>query len=209
MVNRDRRHTTRLTRLVHERILRRKTDFEFILGRSAMAASKDKSPDSGPVFAGERTKERSAARVQRASTIAPFGYLTPEAEFGDVERGNPLPYTLDLTRRREVGLERETWQLEVIADPDSNAKIEQPLSNELGTALDFKALVQLGQAHGVPLVALDRHRHQHFAGRVDRDRPLLPGPALVRGLPQIVVREVEGARIHGRERERLSPNRAI
>ena len=114
-----------------------------------MAASKDKSPDSGPVFSGERTKERSGARVRGASTIAPFGYLTPEPEFGDVERGNPLPYTLDVTRRREVGLERETWQLEVIADPESNAKIEQPLSKESGTALDFKALVQLGQAHGV------------------------------------------------------------
>jgi len=101
------------------------------------------------VFAGERTKKTGAARTQRASTIAPFGYLTPEAEFGDVERGNPLPYTLDVTRRREVGLERDTWQLEVIADPESNAKIEQPLSKELGTALDFKALVQLGQAHGV------------------------------------------------------------
>ena len=29
-------------------------------------------------------------------TIAPFGYLTPQAEFGDVERGSPLPYTLVL-----------------------------------------------------------------------------------------------------------------
>ena len=114
-----------------------------------MAASKDKSPDSAPVFAGERTKESSAARVRRASTIAPFGYLTPESEFGDVERGNPLPYTLDATRRREAGLERETWQLEVIADPESNAKIEQPLRKESSTALDFEALVQLGQAHGV------------------------------------------------------------
>jgi DMSO/TMAO reductase YedYZ molybdopterin-dependent catalytic subunit len=66
-----------------------------------------------------------------------------------VERGNPLPYTLPRARRREVGLERETWHLEVAADPASDARIEQPLSRELGTALDFEALVKLGQVHGV------------------------------------------------------------
>ncbi len=49
-------------------------------------------------------------------TIARFGYLTPQAAFGDVERGNPLPYTLPLEVRRQVGLERETWRLEVVAD---------------------------------------------------------------------------------------------
>ncbi len=114
-----------------------------------MPTSKDKSPDDGPVFSGVRTKDNSGARVQRASTIAPFGYLTPEEEFGDVERGNPLPYTLDPLRRREIGLERETWRLEVVTDPESNAKIEQPLSKELGTAIDFDTLVKLGEVHGV------------------------------------------------------------
>jgi hypothetical protein len=62
-------------------------------------------------------------------TIASFGYLTPQAEFGDVERGNPLPYTLPPERRREVGLERETWGLEpgavadvVVFDPATFAE---------------------------------------------------------------------------------------
>jgi DMSO/TMAO reductase YedYZ molybdopterin-dependent catalytic subunit len=87
--------------------------------------------------------------VRHASSIASFGYLTPEEEFGDVERGNPLPYTLDAARRREIGLERETWTLEVVADPESNAKIEQPLSQALGTAITFDALVELGKVHGV------------------------------------------------------------
>ena len=49
--------------------------------------------------------------------IGLHGYLTPQAEWGDVERGNPLPYTLPPERRREVGLDRETWRLEVIPDP--------------------------------------------------------------------------------------------
>ena len=114
-----------------------------------MPTPKGKTPDEGPVFSGAPTKERSGARVQRASTIAPFGYLTPEEEFGDVERGNPLPYTLDATRRLEVGLERETWQLEVVTDPESDAKIEQPLSKALGSAIDFETLVRLGEIHGV------------------------------------------------------------
>lgn len=82
-------------------------------------------------------------------TIARSGYLTPQAEFGDVERGNPLPYTLPLEVRRRVGLERETWRLEVVADADSDSKLERPLSAELGTALDFDGLMKLADTHGV------------------------------------------------------------
>jgi DMSO/TMAO reductase YedYZ molybdopterin-dependent catalytic subunit len=82
-------------------------------------------------------------------TIARLGYLTPQAEFGDVERGNPLPYTLPLEVRRQVGLERETWRLEVVADPASDSKLEHPLSAALGTALDFDGLMQLAETHAV------------------------------------------------------------
>jgi DMSO/TMAO reductase YedYZ molybdopterin-dependent catalytic subunit len=81
--------------------------------------------------------------------IGVHGFLTPQAEWGDVERGNPLPYTLPPERRREVGLEPETWRLEVVADPASNAQLEAPLSRELGTALDFDGLLALGREHGV------------------------------------------------------------
>lgn len=114
-----------------------------------MSVSKDKTPDTGPAHTRPRTRESSGARVRHASSIASFGYLTPEEEFGDVERGYPLPYTLDLQRRREIGLERETWTLEVVADPQSNANIEQPLSKALGTAINFETLVKLGEVHGV------------------------------------------------------------
>ena len=114
-----------------------------------MPTSKDKTADTGPVFSGVPKDGRSGARVKSASSIAPFGYLTPEEEFGDVERGNPLPYTLEPMRRREVGLERETWQLEIVADPESNAKIEQPISKALGNAIDFASLLKLGETHAV------------------------------------------------------------
>jgi len=93
---------------------------------------------------------RPRARVSVPSgTIAPLGYLTPQDAFGDVERGNPLPYTLPPERRREVGLERDTWQLEVVTDPASDTVIENPLSEERGTALDFVGLMKLAERHGV------------------------------------------------------------
>ncbi len=87
--------------------------------------------------------------VEPPATIAPFGYLTPQGEFGDVERGSPLPYTLPTDRRRAVGLERETWQLEVVADPTSTTRLENPLSKQAGTALDFAGLLKLAEQHGV------------------------------------------------------------
>jgi DMSO/TMAO reductase YedYZ molybdopterin-dependent catalytic subunit len=81
--------------------------------------------------------------------IGLHGFLTPQAEWGDVERGNPLPYTLPPELRREVGLEHETWRLEVVADPESNSELDTPLSKDAGTALDFDGLLELGLRHGV------------------------------------------------------------
>ena len=52
--------------------------------------------------------------------------ITPSGDFYNVERGNPLPYKLPIEKQREIGMVRETWQLEVIADAASNAKIERP-----------------------------------------------------------------------------------
>jgi DMSO/TMAO reductase YedYZ molybdopterin-dependent catalytic subunit len=72
-------------------------------------------------------------------------YLTPQLEFNTVERGDPVPYSLPLEKRRAVGLERETWQLEVIADPQSNSVLGKPLSKEGGTALTWDALMHLAE----------------------------------------------------------------
>ena len=114
-------------------------------------ANPDAKPaaDAGPISTGFQDG-RMRARVQvPPATIAPLGYLTPQDEFGDVERGNPLPYTLPPERRREVGLERETWRLEVVADPASDTKLERPLLIEAGTALDFAGLLELAERHAV------------------------------------------------------------
>jgi DMSO/TMAO reductase YedYZ molybdopterin-dependent catalytic subunit len=110
----------------------------------------DTSVEPQPVSTGyfEDGRMRSHSTRPRG-TIARLGFLTPQDEFGDVERGNPLPYTLPAAVRRAVGLERETWRLEIVADPASDAKLERPMSSDLGTALDFEGLMKLADKHVV------------------------------------------------------------
>jgi DMSO/TMAO reductase YedYZ molybdopterin-dependent catalytic subunit len=76
-------------------------------------------------------------------------YFTLPREFGDVSRGKPVPHTLSEEKRREVGLTRDTWKLEVIADPEKPATIGKQFTKKDGTALDFAALLKLGEKHAV------------------------------------------------------------
>jgi DMSO/TMAO reductase YedYZ molybdopterin-dependent catalytic subunit len=76
-------------------------------------------------------------------------YFTPPVRFGDVSRGKPIPHTLSEEKRREVGLTRETWKLEVVADPENPAKLGKTFTKKDGTALDFAALLKLGEKHAV------------------------------------------------------------
>ncbi len=76
-------------------------------------------------------------------------FLTPQDKFRDVSRGKPLPHSLPEGKRREVGLTRETWRLEVVSDPDHPARIRQPLTKAAGTALDFAGLMQIAEKHSV------------------------------------------------------------
>jgi DMSO/TMAO reductase YedYZ molybdopterin-dependent catalytic subunit len=84
-----------------------------------------------------------------AEAIAKLEYLTPEAKFEGGGRGNPPPDKLTPQQRREVGLDRDTWQLEVIADPTSDVQIENPLSKQRGTALNWSGLLALTEKHAV------------------------------------------------------------
>lgn len=77
------------------------------------------------------------------------GCITDSSEFYNVERGNPLPYKLPPEKRREIGMERETWRLEVIADPQSDARITQPMLKADGSALTFDALMKLAEKKAV------------------------------------------------------------
>ena len=76
-------------------------------------------------------------------------YFTPQEKFRDVSRGKPLPHSLSDEKKRQVGLTRETWKLEVVSDPDNPAKIRRPLTKKNGTALDFTGLMNLAEKHAV------------------------------------------------------------
>ena len=76
-------------------------------------------------------------------------YFTPPAEFQDVSRGKPIPHTLSEEKKREVGLTRETWKLEVISDPESPATLGKQFLKKDDTALDFAALLKLGETKAV------------------------------------------------------------
>ncbi|MEZ4863679.1 MAG: hypothetical protein R3C14_20325 [Caldilineaceae bacterium] len=116
----------------------------------------EESKETGPVSTGynEAPRHMKAAVTVPPETIAPFGYLTPQNEFGDVERGNPLPYTLPAEQRVQVGLERESWHLEVIADPESNTRLDNPLTLDAGTVLSFTDLMGLADRCGIQLTTL-------------------------------------------------------
>jgi len=82
---------------------------------------------------------------------SPEPWLTPPDDFRDVSRGRPKPHKLSDEQKVAVGLTRETWQLNVVADREAEPKaiIGQPLSQELQTAFRFSDLMQLAKTKAV------------------------------------------------------------
>jgi DMSO/TMAO reductase YedYZ molybdopterin-dependent catalytic subunit len=77
-------------------------------------------------------------------------YFTVPADFKDVSRGKPKPpHTLTDDKKREVGLTRETWKLEVISDPQNPTSLGKQFTKKDGTALTFDDLLRLGAKHAV------------------------------------------------------------
>ena len=89
------------------------------------------------------------AQPAPAEALAKLRYLTPNDAFREFNREKPRVDQLPAARLREVGLDRDTWQLEVVADPESNCQVDRPLSKEQGTALDWPGLMQLAEKHAV------------------------------------------------------------
>lgn len=87
-----------------------------------------------------------------AEAVSKLEYLTLDENFRTFGRGNPPPYKLPPEKLREVGLSRETWELEVVADPESNAEVEHPLSKENGTAMNWAGLMKLAETKAVCLM---------------------------------------------------------
>ncbi|MHC4284529.1 MAG: molybdopterin-dependent oxidoreductase [Planctomycetota bacterium] len=86
--------------------------------------------------------------------ISKLEYLTREENFTTYGRGDPPPHKLPVEKHREAGLVRETWQLEVLPDPESNAKVEKPLSKTDGTALNWDGLMKLAERHAVRFMSV-------------------------------------------------------
>jgi DMSO/TMAO reductase YedYZ molybdopterin-dependent catalytic subunit len=52
-------------------------------------------------------------------------------------------------KKREVGLTRDTWRLEVISDPEHPVKLRSPLAKGDNSAIDFAQLMRLAEKHAV------------------------------------------------------------
>lgn len=91
------------------------------------------------------TQENNKKVKPEKAGARPEPYFTPSMNFRDVSRGKPLPHSLPDEKKREVGLTRDTWRLEVLADPDHPAKIGNPLARATNNALDFAGLLKLGE----------------------------------------------------------------
>ena len=104
-----------------------------------------------PLWAQERGGDSDALL---AEAISKLEYLTRDEDFINFGRGKPAPHTLPPEKLREVGLSRETWQLEVLPDPESNAEVEGPLSKASGTALDWAGLMKLAETTAVRFMSV-------------------------------------------------------
>jgi len=88
------------------------------------------------------------------TAISKLEYLTREENFTNYGRGKPPPHKLPPEELREVGLARDTWWLEVLPDPDSNAKVDRPLSKASGTALNWDGLMELAKTRAVRFMSV-------------------------------------------------------
>lgn len=108
------------------------------------AASAALGPLVPSLVSGDAPPPELASAIEK---LEPF--FTEAATFRDVSRGKPLPHSLPDEKKGEVGLTRETWRLDVIADPENPTKMKRPMTRADGTALDFAGLLALGEKHAV------------------------------------------------------------
>jgi DMSO/TMAO reductase YedYZ molybdopterin-dependent catalytic subunit len=86
-------------------------------------------------------------RLRKA--IAELEYLTPVDRGIALDKGKAGVAKLPPEKLREIGLLPETWSLDVVPDPASNSSVEQPISRDLGNALDWNGLMKLAEKHAV------------------------------------------------------------
>lgn len=76
-------------------------------------------------------------------------WFTAQEKFQDVSRGRPIPHTLNPEQLAEARLTRDTWRLEVLADPEAPARLGRQFQAADQTAIDFQTLLQLGEKNSV------------------------------------------------------------
>lgn len=121
----------------HRHVTRR---YFFACGAAGIAAMR-----TAPLSAAE--SDSNDALQKAIDDLEPW--LTAQDDFQDVSRGNPKPHSLDDETRKQVGLTRDTWKLEVVSDPDNPAVLSNELTAKDGTAFDFQQLMQLAQTKSV------------------------------------------------------------
>ena len=129
------------------------------------------------VALGQLLYSRYLLPFELAGLIRELEYLTPPLEFQSVERGDPLPYTLPLEKRREVGLERETWKLEVIPD-GTTAAIRPPGSPTESTSPWGTTYMTMASTSSQGLTPTEYQREQGLP-KARKTRPPLPVPSNV------------------------------
>jgi hypothetical protein len=90
---------------------------------------------------------------QLAALAGKLPFLSPAERFGGFVREKPAPFDLPAEKQRQVGLDRDTWQLEVLPEEGGDSKVAHPLSKAAGTALDFAGLMKLADKHAVRFIA--------------------------------------------------------
>lgn len=128
------------TLLSEHQALTRRFFVQLLAGGAALAAWR-------PELAGAELPRTCAEACE--AFLKKMEYLTPMEAFGNVSRGEPRPYDLPDEKKREVGLTLETWQLEVVSDPDNPTDLETPLTKEAGSAITWTRLMELAEKHAV------------------------------------------------------------
>lgn len=113
----------------------------FFLGCAALATGGTAG------FAAAVAEPLPAELVSVLEQLEPF--FTRQADFNDVSRGRPVPHSLSEEVRREVGLTRETWKLDVVSDPAHPAALGRQFARRDDTALDFATLLAMGENQAV------------------------------------------------------------
>jgi DMSO/TMAO reductase YedYZ molybdopterin-dependent catalytic subunit len=132
---------------------------EFVRTTSALAASTLAGGLAGSASAAEVSAPGPAPAPPVVSTVPPVRtsfppLLTPAADFYDVSRGHPKPFSLIGDALAQARLTPETWRLEIVADPYVDAVVKEPamVTEQFtladNTALDLSTLMELGKKHG-------------------------------------------------------------